>query len=97
MRAIVQEIAVLRLRLRRLLAEHPEDFALTVRTIELLVRAVGAAGKLTTDDSNEVLDRLYAELAASWRSSPRRVAALSCDGARRYSRRGGGATAKLGR
>ena len=62
MRGIDQEIAVLRLRLRRLLSEHPEDFALAVRSIELLVRAVGAAGKLTTDDSNEVLDRIYAEL-----------------------------------
>jgi hypothetical protein len=61
-RGIDQEIAVLRLRLRRLLSEHPEDFALAVRSIELLVRAVGAAGKLTTDDSNEVLDRIYAEL-----------------------------------
>ncbi len=61
-RGIDQEIAVLRLRLRRLLSDHPEDFALAVRSIELLVRAVGAAGKLSSDDSSEVLDRIYAEL-----------------------------------
>lgn len=61
-RGIDQEVAVLRLRLRRLLGEHPEDFALTVRSIELLVRAVGAAGKLAADDSSDVLDHIYAEL-----------------------------------
>ncbi len=61
-RGIDQEVAVLRLRLRRLLGDHPEDFALTVRSIELLVRAVGAAGKLAADDSSDVLDRIYAEL-----------------------------------
>lgn len=61
-RGIDQEIAVLRLRLRRLLSEHPEDFVLAVRSLELLVRAVGAAGKLAADDTNDVLDRIYAEL-----------------------------------
>jgi len=53
-----QEIAVLRLRLRRLLAEHPDDFALTVRSIELLVRAVNAAGRAVAEDEQDVLDRL---------------------------------------
>src|SRR5579871_6297490 len=55
-----QEIAVLRLRLRRLLAEQPDDVALTVRTIELLVRAVGTAARLRTDDPNAMLEQISA-------------------------------------
>jgi hypothetical protein len=61
-RGIDQEIAVLRLRLRHVLTEQPEDFALVVRSIELLVRAVGAAGKLAADNTVEALDRICAEL-----------------------------------
>ncbi len=57
-----QEIAVLRLRLRRLLAERPDDYALTVRSIELLVRAVNAAGRTVAEDEQDVLDRLSSGL-----------------------------------
>ena len=57
-----QEIAVLRLRLRRLLADHPDDFALTMRSIELLVRAVNAAGRAAAEDEQDVLDRLSSGL-----------------------------------
>jgi len=57
-----QEIAVLRLRLRRLLSERPDDFALTVRAIELLVRAVNAAGRAAPADEHGVLERLSAGL-----------------------------------
>ena len=61
-RGIDQEIAVLRLRIRRLLSDQPEDYALIVRSLDLLVRAVGASGRLATDDTDEALDRIYAEL-----------------------------------
>ncbi len=57
-----QEIAVLRLRLRRLLVEHPDDFTLTVRAIELLVRAVNAAGRAAPEDEHDLLERLSAGL-----------------------------------
>jgi len=57
-----QEIALLRLRLRRLLSEHPDDHALAVRAMELLVRAVGAACRLTPAESDDVLARVSAEL-----------------------------------
>lgn len=62
MRGLDQEIAVLRLRLRRLLAEHPDDYALTVRSVELLVRAVNAAGRAAPDDEQDLLDRLSSGL-----------------------------------
>ncbi len=53
---------MLRLRLRRLLAERPDDYALTVRSIELLVRAVNAAGRTAAEDEQDVLDRLSSGL-----------------------------------
>jgi hypothetical protein len=61
-RGIDQEIAVLRVRLARLLHERPDDFALAVRSIELLVRAVGTAGKLSPEQHEDVLERVSAEL-----------------------------------
>ncbi|HEY7293405.1 MAG TPA: hypothetical protein VH916_00115 [Dehalococcoidia bacterium] len=61
-RGLEQEIAVLRLRLRRLLAEQPNDFALTVRAMELLVRAVNAAGRGAAEDEHAVLEQLSAGL-----------------------------------
>lgn len=57
-----QEIAVLRLRVRRMLSDRPDDLALLVRSIELLVRAVGTAARLTSADSSELLERITAEL-----------------------------------
>jgi len=56
-----QEIALLRLWLRRILADRPEDFATAVKAISLLVRAVSAAGRLSTAD-DALLDRVSAEL-----------------------------------
>jgi hypothetical protein len=55
-----QEIAVLRLRLRRLLREQPDELVLIVRTIELLVRAVGTAARLSGGDPNTQLERITA-------------------------------------
>lgn len=57
-----QEIALLRLRIRRLLQDHPDDYPLAVRAIELLVRAVGAAGRLGNGDADGLLDRIGADL-----------------------------------
>jgi len=57
-----QEIALLRLRLHRVLSERPDDFALAVRAIELLVRAVSAAGKLSPAQHHDVLEQLSAEV-----------------------------------
>lgn len=61
-RGLDQEIAVLRLRVRHLLAERPDDLVLLVRTIELLVRAVGASARLASADSSEMLERIVAEV-----------------------------------
>jgi hypothetical protein len=61
-RGLDQEIAVLRLRVRRMLGERPDDLALLVRSIELLVRAVGTAARLASADSSELLERITAEL-----------------------------------
>ncbi len=45
-KGIDQEIAVLRVRLRRALEEHPENMGLMLKGVELLVRALGANHKL---------------------------------------------------
>lgn len=58
-----QEIALLRLWLRRILADRPEDFGTAVKAISLLVRAVSAAGRLSVAD-DALLDRVSAELNA---------------------------------
>jgi hypothetical protein len=42
-----QEIALLRLRLRSLLAERPEDFTLMLRGVDLLTKAVSARYRLS--------------------------------------------------
>jgi uncharacterized membrane protein YccC len=44
-----EEIAVLRLRLRSALQEHPEDLPLMLKGIELLVRALSASYRLSKD------------------------------------------------
>jgi hypothetical protein len=47
---IDEEIAVLRLRLRRFIEEHPEDLPLMFRGIELLTKAVATRYRLSKDD-----------------------------------------------
>ena len=44
-----QEIAVLRVRLRRALEEHPENMTLMLKGVELLVKALGASYRLSKD------------------------------------------------
>lgn len=57
-----EEIAVLRLRLRRALEEHPEDFAIMARGVELLVRAVSTRYRLSKEASGDLGDNIAATL-----------------------------------
>ena len=45
------EIALLRLRIERVLKDHPEDTLLLFKGIELLIRAVGAKSRSSNDSS----------------------------------------------
>ena len=51
-----QEIAVLRLKLRAALHDHPEDLQLMVHGITLLVRALAAKYKLPKEDEKQLSD-----------------------------------------
>jgi hypothetical protein len=53
-----QEIAVLRVRLKTALDEHPEDHALLVRGMGLLVKAVSAQYRLSPRASKDLADNL---------------------------------------
>ena len=44
-----EEIAVLRVRLRRALEEHPENMTLMLKGVEMLVKAVSAGYRLSKD------------------------------------------------
>ena len=58
-----QELAVLRLLLRRWLRDHPDDFVVAVRATELLARATNAARRQgAAEDDAALLDRLTADL-----------------------------------
>lgn len=60
---VAQELAVLRLLLRRWLRDHPDDFVVAVRATELLARATNAARRQTAaEDDATLLDRLTADL-----------------------------------
>lgn len=56
------EIALVRVKLRELCADPAADQTSVLRALEILVRAVAAAGKLRPDDSAEVMARVTAEL-----------------------------------
>ena len=49
-----QEIAVLRVRLRRALEEHPENMTLMLKGVELLVKALGASYRLSKDAKTDL-------------------------------------------
>ena len=53
-----EEIAVLRVRLKTALRKHPEDYALLVRGIGLLVRAVATQYRLSPRASKDLADSL---------------------------------------
>lgn len=55
-----EEIALLRLRLRRALKEHPEDMQLMTKGIELLVKAVAARYRLSPKARRDLADNLAA-------------------------------------
>lgn len=55
---IDQEIAVLRTKLRAALAEHPEDIALMLRGIDLLVKAVVAKYRLSPSAGKDLSDNI---------------------------------------
>ena len=57
-----EEIAVLRVRLKSALKDHPEDYALLVRGIGMLVRAVSAQYRLSPRASKDLSDNLAAVL-----------------------------------
>jgi hypothetical protein len=71
-----QEIAVLRLRLRTALEKQPEDMALMVRGITMLVRALAAKYRLPPEDAEAVLESLGGEIEGDmWRSEAAEAAA----------------------
>lgn len=51
-----EEIALLRLRLKEVLREHPENMPLLLRAIELLVKAVGTKYRLSKDAKENLTD-----------------------------------------
>lgn len=57
-----QEVALLRLRLRRALEERPEDFPLMLRGVELLVKAVSARYRLSARAQEDLADSLVGVL-----------------------------------
>ncbi|HLB28810.1 MAG TPA: hypothetical protein VJM69_01620 [Dehalococcoidia bacterium] len=57
-----QEIALLRLKLKRALEEEPENLALMVKGLELLVRAVSARYRLSQEDQEGLVEGLRAVL-----------------------------------
>ncbi|MFQ5879777.1 MAG: hypothetical protein ACE5IZ_06375 [Dehalococcoidia bacterium] len=55
-----EEIALLRLRLRRALVDHPEDMQLMTKGMELLVKAVAAKYRLPPRARRDLADNLAA-------------------------------------
>lgn len=56
------EIALLRVRLKRAVEEHPQDVQLLVKGVDILVRAVGARYRLSPKSRKELTDNLAATL-----------------------------------
>jgi hypothetical protein len=53
-----EEIAVLRVRLKRALQEHPQDLALIAKGVDMLVKAVAARYKLSHKARRDLADNL---------------------------------------
>lgn len=53
-----EEIAVLRVRLKRALQEHPQDLALIAKGVDMLVKAVAARYKLSPKARRDLADNL---------------------------------------
>lgn len=56
------EIALLRVRLKRAVEEHPQDVQLLVKGLDILVRAVGARYRLSPKSRKDLADNLAATL-----------------------------------
>lgn len=56
------EVALLRVRLRRAIEERPEDYALMLRGIALLVRAVAARYRLSPKSRRDLSESLAATI-----------------------------------
>ena len=56
------EIALLRLRLRKALAEHPEDMQLMLKGVDMLVKAVSARYRLSKEARGDLADSLVGVL-----------------------------------
>ncbi len=59
-----QEIAMLRLRLRRTAEEHPENLSLMLKGVGTLVKAVAANYGLSQKNENDLADRIKEMLGA---------------------------------
>jgi hypothetical protein len=57
-----QEIAVLRVRLRRALEDHPENMTLMIKGVELLVKALSASYRLSKDAKADLSESIKAML-----------------------------------
>jgi hypothetical protein len=53
-----EEMAVLRVRLKRALQEHPQDLALIAKGVDMLVKAVAARYKLSPKARRDLADNL---------------------------------------
>jgi hypothetical protein len=53
-----EEIAVLRVRLKRALQEHPQDLALIAKGVDMLVKAVAARYRLSPKARRDLADNL---------------------------------------
>jgi len=56
------EIALLRVRLKRAVEEHPQDVQLLVKGLDILVRAVGARYRLSPKSRKDLAENLTATL-----------------------------------
>jgi len=56
------EIALMRVRLKRAVEEHPEDVQLLVKGLDILVRAVGARYRLSPKSRKDLAENLAAAL-----------------------------------
>jgi hypothetical protein len=56
------EIALMRVRLKRAVEEHPEDVQLVVKGLDILVRAVGARYRLSPKSRKDLAENLAAAL-----------------------------------
>ena len=77
---ISEETAIIRLRLRQVLINHPNDHALFFKTIQLLIRAVSAQTRISKDSphpTEQLIENILRDVGLKlgldsipWDSSP---------------------------